>query len=626
MTDISISELTKAFDQEKNILDHLSFQIYAGERVGLLGQNGAGKTTLFRILTGELDYDAGRVELAHGRRLGLVSQIPVYPPEYTVEDVLRSAFERVEVMQREMEELTRKMEQDASPQLLKRYGAVSDAFERSGGYQLETQLNKVAAGLSISQNMRTQLFSSLSGGEKTRVNLGRLILEDTDILLLDEPTNHLDLHSTEWLEDYLLHFQGTVLAISHDRYFLDKVVSRVIELKDGRAEFYSGNYSFYVQEKKARFAEQQKRYEKEQAKIAQLSVSAERLHGWGIQNQRLQKRAFAMERRIERLRQTERPQTRRVMKARFGEKEFHGDEVLTARNLKKSFGGRLLFENVGLEVAKGERIAILGDNGTGKTTLLRILLGECAPDQGQVTMGPTVKWGYLPQVVSFSHPERTLVDTMIYEENCTHQSARDRLGAFWFQGEDVFKTVSALSGGEKSRLRLCMLMDDNINLLILDEPTNHLDLSSREWMEEAVEEYDGALIFVSHDRYFIRRFADRIWELGDGSIRDFKGGFDRYRAALEQEERKEQVRRETVRKKAPKKKKEGSLEKRLAALEREIAGAEQKKRELEADMEAKASDYERLNDLYEEQENLVRKLGELYHQWEILASAKEESS
>ncbi|WP_312941744.1 ATP-binding cassette domain-containing protein [Oscillibacter sp.] len=299
MIEIQVEGLAKSFDLEKKILDGLTFQIDEGERVGLLGPNGAGKTTLFRILTGELDYDAGSVSLAKGRRLGLISQIPVYPEGYTVEDVLRTAFDRLSALAGEMEDLAGRMEAgESDPALLRRYGALTEKFELFGGYDTEVAVNKVANGLSIPQSMRTEPFDRLSGGEKTRVNLGRLILEDTDVLLLDEPTNHLDLHATEWLEDYISHFKGTVVAISHDRYFLDRAVTRIIEINGGKAEFYSGNYSFYAVEKERRYQEKLKQYEKEQAKITQLTEAADRLRLWAfLGNDAMYKRAFSMEKR-----------------------------------------------------------------------------------------------------------------------------------------------------------------------------------------------------------------------------------------------------------------------------------------------------------------------------------------
>ena len=631
MIDIAVSNLSKEFEVGKKILDGLTFQVDQGERVGLLGKNGAGKTTLFKMLTGELDWDEGEIHVAPGKGLGLISQIPVYPPEYTVEDVLQTAFQRLHDIEKELEELTGRMAGDSDPALLRRYDALSAAFEAGGGYDTATPLNKVCNGLLISQDMRGQLFSSLSGGEKTRVNLARLILEDTDILLLDEPTNHLDLRATEWLEEYLDKYKGTVLAISHDRWFLDRVVKRVIEIQDGKAEFYAGNYSFYVEEKERRYQEKLKQYEKEQAKIEQLEKAAEQLRVWAYSGMdKTFKRAQSMEKRIERMRTTDKPTKERRLDIKFGEREFRGDEVLTIKELKKSFDGRTLFDHVNLEVVGGERIALLGDNGTGKSTLLKILLGEEEPDSGKLRMGPTVKVGYLPQIIHFDRPERNLVDTMLYAQDCSTQTARNRLAAFNFRGEDVFKPVSALSGGEQSRLRLCMLMDEKINLLILDEPTNHLDIASREWIEEAVADYEGNLLFVSHDRYFIKQFATRIWMLEDGHITDFRGTFEEFRAARERAKSQSAapVKAEPEKPKKEKPKRPGGtkeLEKQVAAAERAVAKAEERQYELTLKAEEVASNYLELQKVYDEQKALEEEIAALYTQWEKLAAELEEA-
>ena len=631
MIDIAVSNLSKEFEVGKKILDGLTFQVDQGERVGLLGKNGAGKTTLFKMLTGELDWDEGEIHIAPGKGLGLISQIPVYPPEYTVEDVLQTAFQRLHDMEKELEELTGRMAGDSDPALLRRYDALSAAFEAGGGYDTATPLNKVCNGLLISQDMRGQLFSSLSGGEKTRVNLARLILEDTDILLLDEPTNHLDLRATEWLEEYLDKYKGTVLAISHDRWFLDRVVKRVIEIQDGKAEFYAGNYSFYVEEKERRYQEKLKQYEKEQAKIEQLEKAAEQLRVWAYSGMdKTFKRAQSMEKRIERMRTTDKPTKERRLDIKFGEREFRGDEVLTIKELKKSFDGRTLFDHVNLEVVGGERIALLGDNGTGKSTLLKILLGEEEPDSGKLRMGPTVKVGYLPQIIHFDRPERNLVDTMLYAQDCSTQTARNRLAAFNFRGEDVFRPVSALSGGEQSRLRLCMLMDEKINLLILDEPTNHLDIASREWIEEAVADYEGNLLFVSHDRYFIKQFATRIWMLEDGHITDFRGTFEEFRAARERAKSQAAapVKAEPEKPKKEKPKRPGGtkeLEKQVAAAERAVAKAEERQYELTLKAEEVASNYLELQKVYDEQKALEEEIAALYTQWEKLAAELEEA-
>ena len=519
MIDVQVNFLVKSFEIGSNVLDGLSFTVNSGERVGILGPNGCGKTTLFRIMVGELYPDEGFVSTAPGKRIGLISQIPVYPEDWTTEDVLRDAHRRLYAIGRRIDELTQRMEDDQSPALLREYDRLSDDFRRLGGYSMETDRNRVANGLQIPAAMRAQLFSSLSGGEKTRVNLARLILEDTDILLLDEPTNHLDLRATEWLEDYLLHFKGTVLTISHDRYFLDRVVERCVEISEGRAEFYSGNYSFYVQERQHRFEEKLKKYERDQAKVEQLTRAAEQMHLWAFMgSDKLHKRAFAMEKRIEKLQQSEKPQEQKKMSVKFRQREFNGDEVLVTEGLSKAFGEKRLFSDLSLTVTGGERIALIGDNGTGKTTLIKLIMQQETPDAGYLYLGPSVRSAYLPQIVSFSEDSRSALDTMLYDCRCQPQEARDRLAAFGFRGEDVLTPVGALSGGERSRLRLCMLMGGDVNFLILDEPTNHLDIASREWMEDALSDYEQTLLFVSHDRYFIDKFATRVWELRDGRI------------------------------------------------------------------------------------------------------------
>ena len=638
MIDISVTGLVKEFEVGKKILDGLTFQVDSGERVGLLGPNGCGKTTFLRILTGEVHPDEGDIVVAPNKRMGLISQIPVYPAGYTVEDVLDTAFAPLRQMEEEMADLSKRMEAgESDPALLSRYDKLSAAFQAGGGYETDTNKNKVCSGLSIPQDMRERPFDMLSGGEKTRVNLARLILEDTDILLLDEPTNHLDLRATEWLEEYLDKFKGTVLAVSHDRWFLDKVVRRVVEIQEGKAEFYSGNYSFYAVEKERRYEEKLKQYEKEQAKIQQLEKAAEQLRIWAYSgNDKIFKRAQSMEKRIERMRTTDKPKKDRKMSVRFGEREFRGDEVLSVKGLSKGFGGRTLFAGVDLEVEGGERIALLGDNGAGKSTLIKIIMGEEEPDSGKLRKGPTVKVGYLPQIIHFDHPERTLVDTMLYDLDCTAQTARNRLASFKFRGEDVFKPVSALSGGEQSRLRLCMLMDSKINLLILDEPTNHLDIHSREWIEEAVEEYEGNLLFVSHDRYFIDRFATRIWMLEGGKITDFKGTYQEYLAAKEKGRLDAagpaQVGGPSAKGVPPEKKDKPkrpggtkNLEKEVNAAERAVAAAEERMYDLEQEIQEASADYLKLQELYQQREALEDELAHLYAVWERLAADLEEA-
>ncbi|MBQ7474218.1 MAG: ABC-F family ATP-binding cassette domain-containing protein [Oscillospiraceae bacterium] len=621
MIDITVQDLEKSFEVGKKVLDGLSFTVNSGEHIGILGPNGCGKTTLFRILCGEERADEGSASVAPGKRIGLISQIPVFPDGWTTEDVLRDAHRRLYAISDRLEELATEMERDGSPALLREYDRLSDDFRRLGGYEMDSERNRVANGLDITPAMRTQPFDTLSGGERTRVNLARLILEDTDILLLDEPTNHLDLHATEWLEEYILHFQGTVLAISHDRYFLDTVAQRCIEIVDGKAEFYSGNYSFFVAERQRRFEEKLKQYEKDQAKIEQLQRAADKLHLWAFMGaDKLHKRAFSMEKRIERLSKTEKPTEARKLSVKFRERDFDGDEVIVADGLEKGFSGRVLFSGVSLEVTGGERIALIGDNGAGKTSFLKLLMGEQTPDAGYIYRGPAIRTAYLPQIVRFEDESRTMLDAMLWECRVQPQEARDRLAAFGFRGEDVFKRVSALSGGEKSRLRLCMLMGGQINLLVLDEPTNHLDIASREWMEDALSDYEQTLLFVSHDRYFIEKFATRIWTLENGTFTDFRGGWREYgewrarQAAFsrsaEKSEKKEK--RDT---RAPR---PANAERLIAKTEREIAALEEKLAALAREEEENASDYQKLMALAEEKEALDKALTALYEKWEEL--------
>ena len=619
MIDVSVRSLVKSFELGKNILDGLSFTVNQGERVGILGHNGCGKTTLFRILVGELRADEGDVMIAPSKRLGLISQIPVYPEGWTTEQVLKDAHRHLYRIAERMEELSLEMEQDTSKALLSEYDRLQEDFRRLGGYDMDTDRSRVTNGLDIPPAMLQQSFDSLSGGEKTRVNLARLILEDTDILLLDEPTNHLDLHATEWLEEYLLGFKGTVLVISHDRYFLDRVVQRSIEINEGKAELYSGNYSFYVEERQRRFEEKLKKYEKDQAKIEQLTRAAEQMHLWAFMgNDKLHKRAFSMEKRIDKLSQSEKPQEQKKLTVKFKQREFNGDEVLVMEDLSKGFGDRMLFSDLALTVTGGERIALIGDNGTGKSTLVKLIMGEETPDSGYLYKGPAVRTAYLPQHVRFSVEERSALDTMLYDCRCQPQQARDRLAAFGFKGEDVFTPVGALSGGEKSRLRLCMLMGSDINFLILDEPTNHLDIASREWMEDALSDYEQTLLFVSHDRYFIEKFATRIWALSDGTITDFRGSYEAYCQWKSRQQVYAQVEKRQEKERKPKPQRPKNNDKAIARTERDIQRLEEKIAGLDQLAEENGSDYQKLMEIAAEKETLETELMELYEKWEEL--------
>ena len=605
------------------ILNSVNFEIHDTEKIAIVGRNGCGKTTLLRLIAGDIEMsnldsdETCGITMSGKQNIGFLRQINFTDGDVPVKEELEKAFSEVfacEARKKEIEKLL--AETEDHKKLLAEYDFLERRIESLHGYSWKKDMETMFQKFGFALEDLEKPIGEFSGGQQTKIALIQLLLQRPDILLLDEPTNHLDLRSVEWLEGYIQNFRGTVLAISHDRYFIDQIAQRVIEIADGHAEFYSGNYSFYMDEKQARFDLQMKQYEQEQAKLKQLGYTVERMKGWGINNRTLYRRAMSIQHRMDRIRKTERPKAERTMKASFGERDFSGDVVFKMKNVSKSFGDRTLFSDVNLLVEGGERIALLGDNGTGKSTFIKCLLGE-EDCQGKIQFGPTVKWGYLPQIIHFDHPERSLYDTMLYEKNCTPQMARDRLGAFLFQGEDVFKTVGNLSGGEQSRLRLCMLMDEKINLLILDEPTNHLDIASREWVEAAIEEFEGVLLFVSHDRYFIEKFAERIWLLEDGKIRDFPCGYQKYRSILEHE-----AAAKPAASAAPKPKKERAkggtkdADKLVRRLEREIEKQEQVVADFDRKIEAASADYQELTRLLGEKEEAEAALMDLMEQWE----------
>ncbi len=615
MIDITVSGIQKEYGANK-VLRGVSFEVQAGEHIGLLGANGAGKTTLFRIISGEERADEGEITTFPGKRLGLLSQMPEYDEDATVRVVLDQAFAPLHAMQKKLDELSARLDKDAGAMRL--YGELAHRFEALGGFETDVRLSRVRNGLNIDDTLYDRPMETLSGGERTRVNLARLVLEETDILLLDEPTNHLDMRSTEWLEDYLSRYKGTVLVISHDRFFLDVVVKRIVEIENGVAKLYSGNYSFYVVEKQRRFDEQMDNFLRQRKEADRLLATARRMHDYAGKNAKLHRQAKSMERRAERLQTTDRPNRAQSLKGRFQASKFSADDVLRAVDISKRFGEKTLFSDVTLQISPGERIALLGDNGTGKTTLMNILCGALEPDTGRIQRGPAVKTAVLPQHTVWEHPERTLYDTMLYEADCSAQSARNRLGMFHFQAEDVFKTVEVLSGGERSRLKLCMLMGEQINFLLLDEPTNHLDIASREWMEEAVESYEESLLFISHDRYFIARFATRIWEISNSDILDFQGSYAQFRAykeSLEQSGKPEPAAQPAAEKP---KKQAMRTEKRLRTIELELQALERREADLEALLTQHQSDADRLMELLREKDDLREIWQATYEQWEAL--------
>ncbi len=632
MPEISLNNIHKYYGAV-HVLKGLSLDVPDGAKIGIVGGNGSGKTTLFRVISGQetFEKDKGSLHIAKNRRIGLLDQLPQHPEGTLVRDVLHASFADLLDLKRRLDELAQHLTE--GEEQVRRFGSLQSEFEHRGGYELEHRLNRVATGLNIPQEMMEQPFAKLSGGEKTRVSLAQIILRETDILLLDEPTNHLDIQSVEWLEEFLEDYRGTVLIISHDRYFLDQVATYMFEIEDGKGQLYPGNYSAFSALREQHRTEALAHYENEQKKIRQLEVAAKRLHDWANRKDspKFHRQAFNIEKRIERMQRdgTEKPKTEKEMKNRFLEEAYRGDEVLAVKHLVKRFGERNVLDGVEFTLYGGERMALLGPNGCGKTTLLRTLLSELSPEDGAVRIGPSIKPGYLPQEIQFEEPWRSVMDTIRYAKPMDEQKARNLLAGFRFTGEDVFKIVSSLSGGEKSRLKLCLLMQTDVNLLILDEPTNHLDLPSREWIEESLEAFSGTLLFVSHDRYFIRRFANRIAEMENGIVRTYQFDYAGYRAWKEWRKQRDAdgpvletgitPKTESARDRQAGKDRQrniGIATRKCDEWEKNITDAENRMAAIDQEMAEKATDFLLLQNLVAEKEELSRILPESYIQWE----------
>lgn len=612
MIDIAVHEVHKYYGSN-HVIKGMTFEVYSGEKVGLLGKNGSGKTTLFKAITGDETYDSGEISKASGKKIEMLSQIPVFDAKDTTEEVLCLSFKEILDISVEMKEIEANWTEAAAS----RYGRLMDEYERLGGYEMETKLNKVCSGMKIDARMRKSLFSSLSGGERTRVNLARILLRDCDILLLDEPTNHLDLASIEWLEKFLCDFPGTILVISHDRVFLDRVITRIVEIDDGRANDYSGNYSFYVQEREQRYLTQAEQYKQQQRKIRQLEAAIQRQRVWAQinpSNTGLAKRALAMEKRLEQMDKVDKPVTARKLTGEFDSGSYASKEIISFDAVNKRYGEKVLVEDLTLTIQRNNHIALIGANGCGKTTLIKMIMGEEAPDSGLLKVSPSVKTAYMPQIIEFVNKNMTVLEILRHEIDVSEEKARSILARFHFKAGDVMKKAGTLSGGEKSRLKLCLMMQNNVNFLILDEPTNHLDIESREWMENALSDFEGTMLFVSHDRHFLSEFVNEVWIMKEGSIEKYICGFDEYTERIRAN--KEQSR--DVKRAAPLKPKKTrmsepvavSAEKRIIEVETELANIN---KALASD--SFAFDHKKLEGLYVEKQELEEKLDSLYAQW-----------
>ncbi|AKR07439.1 ABC transporter ATP-binding protein [Bacillus sp. L_1B0_8] len=606
MTICSVNNVTKSFGGNI-IFENISLEIKNGERVGLVGRNGSGKTTIFGLLTGMESLDAGAIHMKKGTRIGHVAQIPKFDEVLTVYDVLSSAFKVEKELEKEMHALEKNMaeeqEQSSLQKLMERYGVIQEKFAFLGGYEIEANIMKVANGLQVT-DLFSRVFTELSGGEQTKVSLAYMLLQKPDLLLLDEPTNHLDLFAVEWLEQFLKEYTGTVMVISHDRYFLDEVVTKIFDLEDGEIHVYHTNYSQFVEEKEERLLQEFQAYQEQQKKIKKMKEAIKRLREWANQanppNEGLHKRARNMERALERIEKLKRPiLERKQMGLQFEGQERSGKDVVVMKEVSKGFAGRPLFEQANLHVRFQERAAIVGRNGTGKTTLLKLLLEEINPDVGEIRIGSSVKIGYLSQH-TYGNLKSNVLEAFREYVAVTEGEARHILAKFLFYGPAVFKKVTQLSGGEKMRLRLAQLMYQDINFLILDEPTNHLDIESREVLEEALEQYNGTILAVSHDRYFLNKLFEKTYWIDECKLFEFAGNYAWARQKWEEKLEKQVIKqkrqgRKSVEMVPVKEKKARNLEE----IENELMHVEEDIYAIECEMEHVA-DVERLEKLYEE--------------------------
>ncbi|WP_163852758.1 ribosomal protection-like ABC-F family protein [Paenibacillus elgii] len=632
----------KAYHGAQLVLEDVNLDIQQGERIGLIGRNGSGKSTLLQLIAGQLRPDAGQLTVRKGTRIGYLTQIPAEFEGRTVYDVLALGHRELLECRLKMAELEKLMSEpgttDSPNRLagwLEQYAALQEKFEREGGYELDAVIERVADGLRIDRGSYAQTYATLSGGEKTRINLASQLIRKPELLLLDEPTNHLDLHGVEWLEDYLTQYDGSCLIVSHDRYFLDRVVTKIVELEDGESQSYFTNYTGYMKEKETRLLQQFADYQEQQKKIKKMTETIKQLETWGRigGNEKFFRRAASMQKALDRMEKLKRP-VLEAKSADFGltQADRSGRKVVTLEGIGKSYGGRKLLDAVDGALAYGDKVMLIGKNGSGKSTLFKLILGEEAVDEGRFEWGARVDIGYLAQQEYPDGPKKSVLDYFRSEAGLEEGEARGILAKYLFYGPDVFKSVHLLSGGEWTRLRLALLVLRKPNLLLLDEPTNHLDIASREALEEALETFPGTVLAISHDRYFINRLAGRIWELDHGRITVYLGSFDEY-----QEKRKQRgssgvqsgaatspmaVKAKAAVPSAAQGRtngrgKEADRERERDTLERAIVQAEERLAALDAAMQEQGAgtDARSLSERWAEREAAQEELDRLYEQW-----------
>lgn len=615
MSIIALKEVNKSYGGF-DVLKNVSFDINENEKVALIGRNGTGKTTIFNIIADKMDFDSGSVYVEKGLNIGYLRQIYGDFPGMTAKSVIEKAFTSVKEVEKKMNVLRLRMEKEPDDiQNIREYSELNEKFEFMGGYNLSEKFNKVTKGLKIPDDVINNHFINLSGGEKTLVMLAEVLLMNPDILLLDEPTNHLDMDACDWLEKYIKEYKGAILYISHDRYFIDKTAMKVLSLENKEVQSYAGNYSAYLVQKTEADERNLKLYERQEREIGRLRATALKFRNYGTEI--AIKRAQNLEKRMERMDIYDRPGTEKELQLNFSEEDKVSKEIFYVKNIEKSFSDKLLLHDISFIMRSGDRVAVVGPNGAGKTTLIKIITGQEEADKGIVKRPKSVKYAYLEQHVSFPDPEATLLEQVCGQLDTTVQSARNLLGKFLFSADDVFKKVKELSGGERSRLRLLLEMQSDVNLLILDEPTNHLDIPAREDIEEAISMFAGSMIFVSHDRHFLNKFAERIFELRDGVFNIYEGNYDYYlkKKELEQQQEKNNKAKEAEVKNNDR----GKVRRRTDAS---IRSCEQRISRLEANIEQKngeilkhSTDYAVLMELLEQKKQLQEQLDNEYDIW-----------
>lgn len=539
MQDIELSNVSLNYGFAKSVLDGATMTINSGEKVALVGDNGTGKTSILRLIAGKETPTSGMVSKRRDATIGYLRQAaPNLKEDMTVRRFIESIYGNLSQMAEEMHELEAKMgDPSTTPQeldrVMARYGKLQDEFLNAGGYDIGPRVDKMAADLKIT-DLLEQNYNELSGGQKTITCLARLLLAHPDILLLDEPTNHLDIPTLEWLQDFIKSYSGSVVLISHDRYFLDQTVDRVVSIQDGKLKSYPGNYTQFAEAYEAERELQAQAYVTQQKQIEGMKDTIRKNRAWGAQSsEKAYRVAKQMERRIEEMDKVDKPKTQRDIPLKFTQESRSGNDVLSLEGVEFSYGEGPdelpILLGTDMEVQYGDRVCLVGKNGTGKSTILKLILGELEPQAGEVKTGSNVKVGYLPQQVAFEDEEATILQEFQKHFTGSMTEARSTLAAFHFRAEDVFKRLSSLSGGERVRLRFAELIQDDVNLLLLDEPTNHLDIRNREILEQALSEFGGTEVFVSHDRYFINKVANRVVELEDGELTDYIGNYDDYR-------------------------------------------------------------------------------------------------